>query len=217
MGGSSAALLGPGHAEAAETFVSGRPETTTGRFTEDRFLTRARALFYARLAFLTLGLLVIAVPSWSREFRVGGTAAFAVYLAMVAYSAANYAILARPRIGRAVTFVTLCCDLCVLVWLVAGTGGLRSPLLAAQLLFTTLFAILALVTMTVGILVGLAPVLQSRRADLVEDLKSGAREGRYQRSHIRAALVVAHRRDHDHLAVGGDLDRRLGVDVETVE
>jgi len=142
MGGSSAALLRPGHAEAAETFASGRPETTTGRFTEDRFLTRARALFYARLAFLTLGLLVIAVPSWSREFRVGGTAAFAVYLAMVAYSAANYAILARPRIGRAVTFVTLCCDLCVLVWLVAVTGGLRSPLLAAQLLFTTLFVVL---------------------------------------------------------------------------
>ncbi|HEY5675348.1 MAG TPA: sensor histidine kinase, partial [Myxococcales bacterium] len=40
------------------------------------------------------------------------------------------------------TFITLCADLCVLVWLVSVTGGLRSPLLAAQLLFTTLFVVL---------------------------------------------------------------------------
>jgi signal transduction histidine kinase len=44
--------------------------------------------------------------------------------------------------GRAVTFGTLCADLCVLVWIVSLTGGLRSPLLAAQLLFTTLFVLL---------------------------------------------------------------------------
>src|SRR2546428_817801 len=61
---------------------------------------------------------------------------------MVAYTAANYWLVARPRVGRAVTFLTLCCDLCVLVWLVSMTGGLRSPLLAAQLLFTTLFVLL---------------------------------------------------------------------------
>ena len=111
-------------------------------YAQDRFLTRARALFYARLAFLALGLGVLGVPSWSEAFGVKGKAAFAVYFLMVAYSAANYAVLARPRLGRVVTFVTLCLDLCVLVWLVANTGGLRSPLLAAQLLFTTLFVVL---------------------------------------------------------------------------
>src|SRR2546430_732248 len=111
-------------------------------FREDRFLTRARALFYARLAFLVLGLGVIGVPSWSAAFGVGGPKAFAVYLVMVAYSAANYVFLARKTVGKALTFATLCCDLCVLVWLVAITGGLRSPLLAAQLLFTTLFVVL---------------------------------------------------------------------------
>ena len=48
----------------------------------------------------------------------------------------------RGKIGKALTFATLCADLCVLVWLVSATGGLRSPLLATQLLFTTLFAVL---------------------------------------------------------------------------
>ena len=111
-------------------------------FREDRFLVRARALFYARLAFLVLGLGVIGVPSWSAAFGVGGPKAFAIYLIMVAYSAANYVFLAHKTVGKALTFATLCADLCVLVWLVSVTGGLRSPLLAAQLLFTILFVVL---------------------------------------------------------------------------
>jgi len=114
----------------------------TRAFHEDRFLTRARALFYARLAFLALGLAVIAVPSWSAAFGVGGSRAIAVYLAMVAYSAVNYLLLGHPRLGKPLTFATLCADLSVLVWLAAATGGLRSPLLPAQLLFTILFVVL---------------------------------------------------------------------------
>ena len=124
------------------SFGSGHSEKSAPGYTEDRFLTRARALFYARLAFLVLGLGVIGLPSWSHSFGIGGPGAFAVYLFMVAYSAANYAVLPKPRIGRIVTFVTLCLDLCVLVGLVSATGGLRSPFLAAQLLFTTLFVVL---------------------------------------------------------------------------
>jgi len=114
----------------------------TRAFHEDRFLTRARALFYARLAFLVLGLGVIGVPSWSAAFGIGGPRAFAIYLVMVAYSAANYLFLPHKKIGKIVTFATLCADLCVLVCLVSVTGGLRSPLLAAQLLFTILFVVL---------------------------------------------------------------------------
>jgi signal transduction histidine kinase len=128
--------------EQTSALASGRAESSSSGFVEDRFLTRARGLFYARIAFLVLGLGVIGVPGWSQSFGVGGRAAFAVYVAMVAYTAANYWLIGRPRLGRAVTFVTLCCDLCVLVWLVSMTGGLRSPLLAAQLLFTTLFVLL---------------------------------------------------------------------------
>src|SRR3989475_6016695 len=111
-------------------------------FREDRFLTRARALFYARLAFLVLGLGVIGVPSWSAAFGVGGPKALAVYLVMVAYSWANYVSLPRKTVGKALPFAPLCADLCALVWLVSMTGGLRSPLLAAQLLFTILFVVL---------------------------------------------------------------------------
>src|SRR5438105_7769048 len=110
---------------AARGGLFARPFERTERsrvFQEDRFLTRARALFYARLAFLVLGLGVIGVPSWSAAFGIRGSKPFAVYLLMVAYSAANYLFLARKKLGKALTFATLCADLCVLVWLVSVTG-----------------------------------------------------------------------------------------------
>ncbi|MFL5457204.1 MAG: hypothetical protein ACJ78X_12445, partial [Myxococcales bacterium] len=94
------------------------------------------------IAFLTLGLLVLGVPGWSSALGIGGAGAVAVYLAMLGYSAANHALLRNPRLGRPVTFATLCADLGVLVWIAALTGGLRSPFFAAQLLFTTLFVVL---------------------------------------------------------------------------
>jgi two-component system sensor histidine kinase DegS len=115
---------------------------TTGAFSEDRFQTRARALFYARLAFFALGLGAALVRPWSHAFHIGGPFALSVYLTMVLYSAANYLFLPLRRVGRVLTFVTLCADLCVLVWLVTASGGRRRPLLAAQLLFTTLFVVL---------------------------------------------------------------------------
>jgi putative ABC transport system permease protein len=63
----------------------------------------------------------------------------------------------------------------------AAPAGLRDPR-------TVGFALMAAVA--VGLLTGLAPVFQSRRADLVADLKAGAREGTYARSRLRAALLV---------------------------
>jgi signal transduction histidine kinase len=139
VSGSGAAALDP---EAVHQAAIARAESTGIGFTEDRFLTRARALFYARIAFLTLGLLVLGVPSWSGALGIGGPVAVVVYIAMVAYSAANYLLLRNAVLGRAVTFATLCADLVVLVWIAALTGGLRSPFFAAQLLFTTLFVVL---------------------------------------------------------------------------
>ncbi|HEY3934320.1 MAG TPA: ABC transporter permease [Gemmatimonadales bacterium] len=47
-----------------------------------------------------------------------------------------------------------------------------------------------LAALVAGLLTGLAPLLQTRRMDLNRDLKSGAREGSYQRSGIRAALLI---------------------------
>src|SRR3954470_17392912 len=109
---------------------------------QERFVARARALFYARMMFLTLGLLILAVPIWSRYFALTGPGAFGGYFAMLMYSIANYLVLENPRGGRIVTYVTLCFDLTIMVYLIIRGGGLQSPLLATQLLFTTLFAIL---------------------------------------------------------------------------
>ena len=64
---------------------------------------------------------------------------------MLLYSVANFLVIDHPKAGRWVTYLTLCLDLLVMVVLIAKPqvgGGLQSPLLATQLLFTTLFAIL---------------------------------------------------------------------------
>src|SRR5262249_50991665 len=53
---------------------------------------------------------------------------------------------------------------------------------------TMLFAGVA--ALVAGFLTGIAPILQARRADLTDDLKAGAREGTYQRSRLRIALLV---------------------------
>lgn len=41
-----------------------------------------------------------------------------------------------------------------------------------------------------GLLAGLAPIMQTRRIDLADHLKAGVREGTYQRSRLRVALLV---------------------------
>lgn len=117
------------------------PQDTEGWLNE-KFVTRARALFYTRLAFLLLGLLILAVPAWSQALRTNGPFAFLVYLMMLSYSVANFVVIEHPTVGRIATFVTLCLDLLVLVYLTEASGGLHSPLLATELLFTTLFVIL---------------------------------------------------------------------------
>lgn len=112
------------------------------QFSRDRFLMRARALFYARLALLALGLGILVVPAWKAAFGIDTPGPIVVYLVMVAYSAVNYVFLERPKLGSVLTFVTLSCDLIVLVYLVVSSGGLQSPLLPTQLLFTMLFVML---------------------------------------------------------------------------
>jgi signal transduction histidine kinase len=112
---------------------------------QERFVARARALFYARMMFLTLGLLILAVPTWSRYFILGSPLSFIGYFLMLTYSVANLLVIEHRRASRWVTYVTLCLDLMIAVVLINKPevgGGLQSPLLATQLLFTTLFAIL---------------------------------------------------------------------------
>ncbi len=120
------------------------PADAAQSWVQERFLARARALFYARMMFLTLGLLILAVPLWRRYFGFTPLA-FGGYLVMLMYSVANYLVLGHARAGRLVTYLTLCADLVVMVVVVSKPqvgGGLANPLLASQLLFTTLFALL---------------------------------------------------------------------------
>ena len=81
--------------------------------------------------------------------------------------------------------------------LVAQWGGivLRAALLPkaanAQVLTDprTLLAV-GVATLLAGLLTGLAPVFQTRRANLTDDLKAGVREGAIHRSRTRAGLLI---------------------------
>jgi putative ABC transport system permease protein len=95
-------------------------------------------------------------------------------------------------------------------------AGLRDPR-------TVLFAIAAAIS--VGLLTGLAPILQARRADLTSDLKSGSREGTFHRSRARVVLLVLQGALSVVLLVGAGLfvrslrnvnGVRLGYDVDPV-
>ncbi len=119
-------------------------EEASNSWTHDRFVARARALFYARLMFLGLGLAILGLPVWRAYFGFGPLA-FTAWGVMLTYTVANYLVLAHPRAGRLVTYITLCFDLAVMVVIVVKPhfgGGLANPLLATQLLFTMLFALL---------------------------------------------------------------------------
>ena len=83
----------------------------------------------------------------------------------------------------------------------------------------------ALAALTVGLLTGLAPILQARRADLTNDLKAGTREGTYGRSKMRVGLLIVQGALSVILLVGAGLfvrslgnvrDIRLGYDVDPV-
>ncbi|MBI5549609.1 MAG: sensor histidine kinase [Deltaproteobacteria bacterium] len=94
------------------------------------------------MAFLTIGLGLLAVPFWSQAFGIRGHMGFVVYFGMLSYSIANFLVVEHRAVGTYATFVTLCFDLAVMVYLIEASGGLHSPLFATQLMFTTLFVIL---------------------------------------------------------------------------
>jgi predicted permease len=97
-----------------------------------------------------------------------------------------------------------------------AAAGFRDPR-------TVLFAFGAAVV--VGLLTGLAPVLQAGRANLTGDLKSGSREGTLQRSRARTLLMLVQGALSVVLLVGAGLfvrslrnveGVRLGFDVDQV-
>ncbi len=97
-----------------------------------------------------------------------------------------------------------------------AAAGFRDPR-------TVLFAAAAAVV--VGLLTGLAPILQARRSDLTGDLKAGTREGTYRRSRARVALLVLQGALSVILLIGAGLfvrslrnvhGVRLGYDVDPI-
>jgi two-component system sensor histidine kinase DegS len=132
---------GPGRARELPGDLLTPADPTTLIHTRDRFTARARALFYTRLAFLAVGLLALVVPAWTRALGLRLPAAAYAYLVIVAYHAGAYVMIGR-RGQKGATFASLCLDIVVLISLCAASGGLRSPLMPTQLVFTLLFALL---------------------------------------------------------------------------
>ena len=88
---------------------------------------------------------------------------------------------------------------------------------------TVLYA--AVAAIFVGLLTGLAPIIQARRTDLTKDLKAGTREGTFARSKARVGLLVLQGALSVILLVGAGLfvrslgnvsNLRLGYDVDPI-
>lgn len=109
---------------------------------KERFLFRASAVFYARVAFLVLGVGILAIPSWRSAFGAESPLAIVWFGAAAIYATSAHFFADHPRHGRWIMFVTLNLDLLLLLVVIGNTGGLNSPAMAAQLLFTIFFSLL---------------------------------------------------------------------------
>jgi predicted permease len=88
-----------------------------------------------------------------------------------------------------------------------ASGAVNVPVLA----FTALAALF------VGVIAGLAPALHALRPNLVDALRAGSREGAYQRSWLRGALLCAQAALSIVLVVGATLFARSLRNVETID
>jgi signal transduction histidine kinase len=119
-----------------------RIDAREARRLKERFLNRARAVFYARMAFLLLGAGILAIPEWRGAFGIDGWVSYLWYGVAIVYAMGAQTMAGHPRHGRWVMFVTLNLDLILLLAIISQTGGLMSPVMAAQVLFTLFFALL---------------------------------------------------------------------------
>ena len=116
-------------------------DQTVFHHVQERFATRARALFYARLALMAVVLAALVVPAWRVSMGLSLPEGAYWYLLVLAYHVGSYLWVGRSY-ARAVVFATLCLDLLANLYLVAASGGIKSPLMPTQLVFTMLFALL---------------------------------------------------------------------------
>src|SRR5689334_639325 len=107
--------------------------------------------------------------------------------------------------------------------IVAQWGGslLRALFLPAEANSTVIgdartLVVAGVAVLVAGFLTGLAPVWQARRAELTSDLKTGAREGGFQRSRARTALLLVQGALSVVLLVGAGLFMRSLHNVRTL-
>ena len=73
---------------------------------QGRFETRARALFYARLALMAVGLVALLVPAWRQALGIQLPAGAYWYLLILAYHVGSYLWVGR-RYSRIIVFASL--------------------------------------------------------------------------------------------------------------
>lgn len=112
----------------------------------ERFLTRAAAVFYARITLLIVAAGVLLLTPWQNQSRAilrfsTEMAAFLFFTSLATTWISNQ-LAGHPRHGRWVLFSTLIYDLILVVVIAANTGLLASPAMAVLLLYTIFFALL---------------------------------------------------------------------------
>jgi len=116
-------------------------DVTSLFYLRDRFTPRAKSLFFARLGLDAVGLLVMIVPSFA--WVAGVRQPVAAYWFTLLFLTHLVAYFWVGRKGdHLVVFASLCFDLLALIYLITVTGGLRSPVMQGQLVYTVFFAII---------------------------------------------------------------------------
>ncbi|MFH2007124.1 MAG: sensor histidine kinase [bacterium] len=117
------------------------PDSTSLLYLRDRFSPRAKALFFARLALDAVGLLIMIVPAFASAAGVQQPFAAYWFALLLMTHLVAYFWVGRPG-DHLVVFASLCFDLLALIYLITVTGGLRSPVMQGQLVYTVFFAII---------------------------------------------------------------------------
>ncbi len=116
-------------------------DVTSLFYLRDRFTPRAKSLFFARLGLDAVGLLVMIVPSFAWVAGVRQPVAAYWFSLLLLTHLVTYFWVGRKG-DHLVVFASLCFDLLALIYLITVTGGLRSPVMQGQLVYTVFFAII---------------------------------------------------------------------------
>jgi two-component system sensor histidine kinase DegS len=117
------------------------PDVTSLFYLRDRFTPRAKSLFFARLGLDAVGLLVMIVPSFAWVAGVQQPVAGYWFSLLLLTHLVTYFWVGHKG-DHLVVFGSLCFDLLALVYLITVTGGLRSPVMQGQIVYTVFFAMI---------------------------------------------------------------------------